>query len=146
MEIGDKVEDFELPDQGGQPRRLSTMLKDGPVVLFFYPAAMSRGCTAEVCHFRDLAAEFRRSGAQPVGISADPVDRQREFAGTNDVPFPLLSDAGKKVAKQFGVRRIGLLPVKRHTFVIGNNSRVIEVIRNEMSMDAHADQALGVLQ
>lgn len=146
MEIGDKVEDFELPDQDGQPRRLSTMLKDGPVVLFFYPAAMSRGCTAEVCHFRDLAAEFRQAGAQPVGISADQVDRQREFAGTNDLPFPLLSDAGKKIAKRFGVRRVGLLPVKRHTFVIGNNSRVIEVIRNEMNMDTHADRALGVLQ
>lgn len=146
MEIGDKVEDFELPDQDGAPRRLSTMLQDGPVVLFFYPAAMTRGCTAEVCHFRDLMAEFRAAGAQPVGISADAVDRQRQFAGTNDVPFPLLSDAGKKVAKQFGVRRLGPFPLKRHTFVIGKNSRVIEVIRNELHMEAHADQALGVLQ
>ena len=57
MHEGDEVPDFELPDQDGRPRRLSTLLADGPVVLFFYPAAMTGGCTKEACHFRDLAAE-----------------------------------------------------------------------------------------
>ena len=56
--IGDKVDDFELPDETGTPRTLSALLADGPVVLFFYPAALSTGCTAEACHFRVLAAEF----------------------------------------------------------------------------------------
>ena len=58
MRTGDQVPDFELPDQTGTPRRLSTLLADGPVVLFFYPAAMTYGCTKESCHFRDLASEF----------------------------------------------------------------------------------------
>lgn len=146
VDVGDIVEDFELPDQDGQRRRLSEMLRDGPVVLFFYPAAMSKGCTVEVCHFRDLAAEFRTAGAQPVGISADVVDRQQAFATQNEVPFPLLSDTEREVARQFGVRRrIGPIPVKRHTFVIGTDSRVIEVIRSELSMQTHADRALDAL-
>src|SRR6266436_932209 len=68
---GDVVTDFELPDETGAPRRLSGLLADGPVVLFFYPAAMSLGCTVESCHFRDLIGEFKAVGAQPVGISAD---------------------------------------------------------------------------
>src|SRR5689334_1007863 len=75
---GDIAPDFELPDQDGTPRRLSDLVADGPVVLFFYPAAMTRGCTAEACHFRDLAAEYRAAGVQRVGISRDPVERQKE--------------------------------------------------------------------
>ncbi|NED98650.1 peroxiredoxin [Phytoactinopolyspora halotolerans] len=146
MERGDAVEDFELPDQDGNLRRLSTMLAAGPVVLFFYPAAMSKGCTAEVCRFRDLNAEFAAVGAQPVGVSADSVDEQQRFAAGNDVPFPLLSDPDRKVAAQFGVRRrFGPIPVKRHTFVIGTDARVVDVVRSEFSMDIHADRALEVL-
>ena len=56
-------------------RSLSRLLADGPVVLFFYPKAMTTGCTKESCHFRDLAAEFAEAGATRVGISADAVDR-----------------------------------------------------------------------
>lgn len=146
MKSGDTVADFELPDQDGTPRRLSALAASGPVVLFFYPAAMTSGCTAEACRFRDLAAEFAAAGANPVGISADSVDRQQEFASTNSLPFPLLSDTDRTVAEQFGVRRrIGPIPVKRHTFVIGSDLRVIDVIKSELNMDAHADRALATL-
>ena len=100
---GDVVEDFELPDESGVLRRLSGFLGSGPVVLFFYPAAMTRGCTAESCHFRDLAAEFAAVGAVRVGISGDPVGRQAEFAARYGLGFPLLSDVDGVVARRFGV-------------------------------------------
>ena len=64
MEKGDLVPDFELPDEDGVPRKLSDLAASGPVVLFFYPAAMTYGCTKESCHFRDLAAEFKAVGQQ----------------------------------------------------------------------------------
>src|SRR6476469_6923437 len=80
MQTGDEVPDFELPDQTGTPRRLSTLLADGPVVLFFYPAAMTTGCTKEACHFRDLATEYRDAGVQRIGISVDDVVKQKQFA------------------------------------------------------------------
>ena len=82
MKTGDTVADFELPDQTGSPRKLSDLLSSGPVVLFFYPAAMTPGCTKEACHFRDLAAEFAAVGANRVGISTDPVQKQAKFADT----------------------------------------------------------------
>ncbi|HEU0042502.1 MAG TPA: peroxiredoxin [Jiangellaceae bacterium] len=144
MKPGDLVDDFELPDQDGTPRRLSEMLRDGPVVLFFYPAAMTRGCTAEACHFRDLAAEFAAMRAQPVGISADRVDRQREFASRYTFGFPLLSDPDRVVARHFGVSRL-IGPSKRHTFVIDTDRHVLEVIRSELNMDTHSDRALEIL-
>lgn len=147
MKPDDVVPDFELPDQDGTPRSLTGFLADGAVVLFFFPAAMTAGCTKESCHFRDLAAEFAAAGAQRVGISPDPVAKQKQFADKHSFDYPLLSDPGGDVARIFGVkRRIGALPVKRSTFVIGTDRRVLGVISSEINMDKHADQALALLR
>jgi len=146
MEHGDVVDDFELPDETGTVRTLSGLLADGPVVLFFYPAAMTMGCTKESCHFRDLKAEFEVVGAQRVGISADPVDKQLQFAQKHDFDYPLLSDVDRTVAEQFGVKRgISLLKVKRSTFVIDTDRTLLAEIHSEVSMSSHADKALKVL-
>src|SRR3954469_23849192 len=105
LTTGDVVDDFTLPDETGTGRRLSELLAAGPVVLFFYPAAMTKGCTAESCHFRDLAKEFADAGAVRLGISPDAVAKQQEFAETYSLDYPLLSDVDGEVARQFGVRR-----------------------------------------
>ncbi|MET9150605.1 peroxiredoxin [Streptomyces griseoflavus] len=144
---GDTVEDFALPDETGTVRRLSDLLSEGPVVLFFYPAALSPGCTAQACHFRDLAAEFAAVGARPVGISGDPVERQAEFAGRHTLGMPLLSDPDGTVRERFGVKRgIALAPTKRATFVIGRDRTVLEAVRSELRMSTHADRALAALR
>lgn len=147
MKPGDVAPDFSLPDQDGTERKLSALLENGPVVLFFYPAAMTSGCTAQSCHFRDLAAEFAEVGAQRVGISRDDVATQKKFAELNGFDYPLLADVDGEVAEQFGVkRRFGPIPVKRHTFVISADRVVVEVVKSEFSMNAHADKALAVLR
>ena len=147
VDKGDRVAEFELPDEAGAPQRLSKFLALGPVVLFFYPAAMSRGCTAESRHFRDLAAEFSAFGAQPIGISTDGVAKQQEFSERYSLGYPLLSDRDGAVAAQFGVkRRFGPIPVKRWTFVIDGDGRVLEVIKSETRMTHHANRALEVLR
>ncbi|MCG5433502.1 peroxiredoxin [Mycobacterium sp. MYCO198283] len=149
MKTGDIVEDFELPDQHGTPRRLTGLLADGPVVLFFYPAAGTYGCTREACHFRDLAAEFAAVGASRVGISTDSVDKQAQFATAQEFDYPVLSDEDGAIADRFGVKRglLGkLLPVKRATFVIDTDRRVLGVISSEVNMNAHADKALELLR
>jgi peroxiredoxin Q/BCP len=146
---GDTVDDFELPDQTGTPRRLSTLLADGPVVLFFYPAAMTSGCTAESCHFRDLAAEFTELGAQRVGISRDTVEKQKKFSDLHAFDYPLLSDPDSAVASALGVKRwlpLGALSTRRMTFVIGTDRKIIEIIRSETGMNDHADRALDALR
>ncbi|MFD9434697.1 peroxiredoxin [Streptomyces sp. NPDC060002] len=147
LETGDLVEDFALPDETGTVRSLTDLLAEGPVVLFFYPAALTAGCTAEACHFRDLAAEFAAVGARPVGISGDSVDRQQEFAGRHSLGMPLLSDADGSVRERFGVKRgFSLAPTKRVTFVIGKDRTVLEVVRSELRMNTHADRALDALR
>ena len=146
LSVGDVAEDFELPDQNGTKRRLSEFLADGPVVLFFYPKAMTAGCTKESCHFRDLGAEFDSIGAQRVGISADRVDKQAEFDRLHDLGYPLLSDLDRKVAAAFGVKRPGPLFNRRATFVVGPDRRILAALSSEMNMDLHADEALEVLR
>ena len=145
MERGDIVPDFELPDETGTPRKLSEFLAKGPVVLFFYPAAMTYGCTKESCHFRDLGAEFAALGAQRVGISRDTVDKQHQFSEKHGFDYPLLADADATVGRMMGVAR-GSGRAKRWTFVIDTDRKVLTVITSEMNMNKHADTALQVLR
>ncbi|MFF4803179.1 peroxiredoxin [Streptomyces sp. NPDC001351] len=147
VNVGDKIDDFELPDETGTTRTLSELLADGPIVLFFYPAALSPGCTAEACHFRDLAAEFAAAGARPVGISGDSVEKQQEFTGRHSLGMPLLSDADGAIRERFGVKRgFSLAPTKRVTFVIAEDRTVLEIVRSELRMNTHADRALAALR
>ncbi len=145
MRPGEPVPDFELPAQDGRPVRLSEELKRGPVVLFFYPRAMTAGCTRESCHFRDLEAEFAGVGASRLGISADPIDRQRQFSEKHGFDFPLLSDPERVVARMYGVKRPGPLFNRRATFVIGGDGLLVTKINSEVDMAKHADEALAVL-
>ena len=147
MDPGDVVDDFELLDQMGVSRRLTDLLADGPVVLFFYPAALTKGCTMESCHFRDLAAEFAAVGAQRVGISGDTVDKQKQFSDAHEFDYPLLADTDGTVAELFGVKRsFGISPLKRATFVIDRDRTILAVIKSEIRMNVHADKALEVLR
>jgi peroxiredoxin Q/BCP len=146
MRQGELAPDFSLTDQNGQTQQLSTLLTNGPVVLFFYPAAMTSGCTKEACSFRDNASAFADFHAQRVGISMDDVAKQAEFSSQHNFDYPLLADTDGAVAKSYGVKRaIGLLKVKRTTFVINQDRTIRAVISSEFNMNAHVDQALAAL-
>ena len=147
MHPGDRAPDFSLRDQDGVERHLAALVAHGPVVLFFYPLAGSPGCTAESCHFRDLAREFADQRATRLGISMDSVERQSAFARSHHLDYPLLSDPGGQVARAYGVKRaLGVLRVRRVTFVIGPDGTVAARFASERHMDAHADQALAALR
>ncbi|HEX9767189.1 MAG TPA: peroxiredoxin [Nitriliruptorales bacterium] len=146
MQAGDLVPDFEATTDRGETIRLSELLENGPVALFFYPKAETPGCTAQACHFRDLAAEFEEVGAQRVGISADGVDGQRRFSDKHGFDFPLLADTSGEIAKIFGAKRLGPLPPRRQTYVINTDGRVLTAVSSETNMDVHADEALAALR
>jgi peroxiredoxin Q/BCP len=171
MRTGQIAPDFRLPDHEGNIRSLGELLDNGPVVLFFYPAASSPICTAEACHFRDLGRSFDALGAQRVGISTDTKDKQVHFALQRSFDYPLLSDADCSVADQFGIRRGGwlmrkkrereikrgkshaakrgyikqLLSVKRTTFVI-DRDRVVRLVVTSERAHVHADKSLDYLR
>ena len=144
MKAGDHVKDLSGADENGAPLHLSDLLAKGPLVVFFYPAAMSPGCTIESCHFRDLAGEFAALGANIVGVSADSIDKQAAFSVRHSLGFPLIADTDRTIAAAFGVRR-RLGPNKRSTFVLDTDGTVLARIDSEFSMRRHADAALRVL-
>ena len=146
MNPGDKIPDFTASDQNGVPVTFSEVVAEGPVVVFFYPKAMTTGCTKESCHFRDLEGEFAAVGARRIGVSADSVERQQKFDQKHALGFTLLSDSDRTIARIFGVKRPGPLMNKRATFVVDRDGTLIEEINSEMNMDVHADRALELLR
>lgn len=146
MDVGDTVADFEATDQNGNTVTLHGLLEEGAVVVYFYPRAMTKGCTRQSCRFRDLTGEFRELGASIVGVSADNLNRQMEFDDANALGFPLLSDPGRAIAKSFGVARRKPLPSRRATFVIGQDGTVLKIVRSESNMRIHAESALAALR
>lgn len=146
MRVGDTVPDLDLTLDDGREVRLSELLADGPLVLYFYPKAFTPGCTAESCHFRDLAVAFKEVGAQRLGVSRDDVATQAQFREAHGLDFPLVSDRDGSIARVFGAKRPGPLWSKRHTVVVDTGRTVLAVIRSERDMERHADEALEVLR
>jgi peroxiredoxin Q/BCP len=135
LKVGDKAPDFTLPDTDGVPVTLSTMLKNGPVILAFYPKAFTPGCTQQNQNFRDHFGEVSAKGAQVVGISVDSVETQKRFKAEYKLPFPLLSDQGGKVSEQYS----GKMPVvglaQRANIVIGEDGTVKAIVEGGQAVD-----------
>ena len=99
---GTKAPDFTLPDQNGQPRKLSEYLGQR-VILYFYPRDMTAGCTKQACAFAELYPQFREKGAAVLGISKDSVASHKKFEEKYGLPFVLLSDPAKTVIQAYDV-------------------------------------------
>lgn len=101
LEVGSPAPDFTLTDAAGGTRTLSE-LRGKPVIVYFYPAAFTPGCTTEACDFRDNLGSFQGAGYVVWGISPDPASKLAEFADAEQLSFPLLSDEGAEVAQAWG--------------------------------------------
>jgi thioredoxin-dependent peroxiredoxin len=137
--------DLDLTLHTGETTTLASLVEDGPLVVFFYPKAFTGGCTAEACHFRDLATEFAEAGAQRIGVSRDDAATQARFVEEHGFDYPLVADPDGTVAKAFGAKRPGPLWSKRQTFVVDEQRTVVATISSETDMQRHADEALAVL-
>lgn len=136
--VGEVAPDFEAPDQEGTPFRLAS-LRGQPVVLYFYPKADTPGCTIESKGFRDIYSELRAHRVSVVGVSTDDCPEQKAFAQKYGLPFPLVADSAKAVAKKFGV----LAPkghARRVSFFLDADGKVLEVV-DTSSPDVHLARA-----
>lgn len=103
LTAGQQAPDFTLLDQQQQPVQLSSLLKQGRVLVYFYPKAMTPGCTVQACALRDSQSALADAGVQVVGISTDAPARLAKFAERDQLNFTLLSDEDHQVAEAFGV-------------------------------------------
>ncbi|MGH7907783.1 MAG: thioredoxin-dependent thiol peroxidase [Candidatus Binataceae bacterium] len=148
---GRKAPDFTLPDSSGNPVALKDLLKDGSLVLYFYPRDMTPGCTTEACDFRDNFKAIRALGAQVAGISADSSASHVKFTGKYGLNFPLLSDPDNRVTKAYGVYKKKSLygrefmGIERATFVI-DRSGTIRKVFPKVKVSGHSDAVIAALK
>ncbi|KAM3301201.1 peroxiredoxin Q, chloroplastic [Capsicum chacoense] len=137
---------FTLKDQDGKNVSLSKF-KGKPVVVYFYPADETPGCTKQACAFRDSYEKFKKAGAQVVGISGDGPESHKAFAKKYRLPFTLLCDEGNKVRKEWGIPGdlFGTLP-GRQTYVLDKNGVVQLIYNNQFQPEKHIDETLKLLQ
>ncbi len=144
LKPGDEAPDFELPSHTGDKVRLSNY-RGRVVVLYFYPRAMTPGCTREGIRFNELYNEFEKLGAVVLGVSTDPVDKNRKFAEKYGFQFPLLSDVDGRVSELYGVLEVrgkGVKSSRRTTFIIDAEGRIARILENIRPAEKHADLAL----
>jgi peroxiredoxin Q/BCP len=125
LQPGDKAPDFTLPDQDGRPVTLSAACAEGPVVVYFYPADFTPGCTREACAIRDMHDDIAAAGVRVLGISPQDAASHTRFRERHDLPFTLLADPGKKAVRAYGVDGPLGIGVRRATFLV-DRDRVIE--------------------
>ena len=149
IEPGQPAPDFELPDEDGNPVRLSD-LRGKKVVLYFYPKADTPGCTTQACGIRDHVQEYDAAGAVVLGVSPDPVKAVKKFHDKQGLNFTLLADEDHAVADRYGVWVEKSMYGKRYfgnertTFVIDEAGVVSDVLRNVKPKE-HDDLVLGRL-
>jgi peroxiredoxin Q/BCP len=134
---GTKAPEFELADQDGRKHTLKSLLAGGALILYFYPADFTPGCTKEACSFRDLHQELMRAKLRVVGISPQDVESHRRFADKHDLNFPLLADPDKVAVKAYDVDGPLGFGVRRGTYLIGKDGRVQDAVLADLRIGAH---------
>ena len=134
---GDPAPDFELKDQNDNLVRLSDLLKNGPVVLYFYPADFTPVCTREACAFRDQHEDLARLNVQVVGVSPQDRDSHRRFAEAFSLPFALLCDTRKTAIRAYGVDGPLGFGVRRVTYLIEPSGTIKNRVVSDLFLGSH---------
>jgi len=146
MKVGDKVPALQVKLQDGRSVALSDYLGK-KLVIFFYPADMTPGCTAEACNLRDHYSELKKAGFELLGVSTDSEAKHQKFISKYFLPFSLVADTDKSMVKAFGVYGPKSFMGKifegthRKTFVIDESGVIVRIIEKVKTKD-HASQIL----
>ena len=139
LPTGELAPDFELPDQDGRKRRLTDLLGGNPLILYFYPADFTPGCTREACDLRDLHTQILSAGLRVVGVSPQSPESHRRFRDEHSLPFMLLSDEDKVAIKAFDVDGPLGMGVRRATFLIDGKRRIVDAVLADLRISRHQE-------
>lgn len=134
---GDTAPEFSLPGEGDENVSLTSLLTTGLLLLYFYPADFTPGCTREACRFRDLHELIRKSGLNVAGVSPQSPATHRRFRDLHKLPFTLLSDCDKAVIRMYGVDGPLGLGVRRATFLVSTDRTIKDVVCAHFRIGRH---------
>lgn len=139
LAAGNRAPDFTAQNQNDEPVRLTDLLKNGPLILYFYPADFTPGCTREACALRDLSANLLAAGICVAGVSPQSAQSHAAFAAQHALPFTLLCDPDKVLARAYGV--VGPLGfgVRRASFLISPAGRIVDAVLADLRIGRHED-------
>jgi peroxiredoxin Q/BCP len=139
LAIGERAPDFALPDQDGREQRLSQLIAGRALILYFYPADFTPGCTKEACDLRDLHTQILAAGLRVVGVSPQPPDSHRRFRDQHGLPFTLLCDVDKIAIKAFDVDGPLGFGVRRATFLLDPQRHIIDAVLADLRISRHQE-------
>ncbi|MFQ5969640.1 MAG: peroxiredoxin [Nitrososphaerales archaeon] len=142
---GETAPNFSLESHDGRVVKLQDFLGKKNTVIYFYIKDNTPGCTRETCGFRDMYEQLKQHGFEVFGISPDNIESHQKFAKQHYVPFPLLSDKGKQVAKAYGALGMMGLMNKRITFVIGIDGRIKKIVE-ALGAGKHLDEVAKTIE
>ena len=141
LKVGDGAPAVSATTDAGTTLDLADVYqKNEYTLVWFYPKALTGGCTKQVCSLRDASSELTKKGVAVIGVSTDPVAKQKEFKETNNFPFPLLADTDRKVMHAFGQEGSGA--AKREAYLIKGGKIVY---KDQGATDKQADNVLNFL-
>ncbi|MBX5461794.1 MAG: peroxiredoxin [Steroidobacteraceae bacterium] len=139
LAVGSRAPEFTLPDQSGRDVSLTSLLNRGPVVLFFYPADFTPGCTREVCMVRDLYPDLVKHGLNTAGISPQDASSHTAFRARHNLPFTLLSDPDKSVIRMYDVNGPLGFGVRRATYLIDPARVIRDAVLADFRIERHEE-------
>jgi peroxiredoxin Q/BCP len=139
IKTDERAPEFTLPDETGKDRSLTELLRTGAIVLYFYPADFTPGCTRQACLLRDMHSEIERASLRVVGISPQSPQSHAKFKAKYQLPFVLLSDEQKTVIKMFGVNGPLGIGVRRASYLIDGGRRIRDAVLADFRIARHED-------
>ncbi|MEO0575705.1 MAG: peroxiredoxin [Pseudomonadota bacterium] len=137
LDAGTQAPDFSLTDAHGETVTLTDILKDGPAIVYFYPADFTPGCTKEACAIRDIHDDLLETGLRVFGISAQDGESHQRFAERYGLPFPLLCDPDKAVTKAYGLNGPLGIGSRRGTFLIDADGVIEDAVLADINISKH---------
>ncbi|MBU2678375.1 MAG: peroxiredoxin [Gammaproteobacteria bacterium] len=139
LKAGSKAPEFALDNDQGKETTLTDLLISGPLILYFYPADFTPGCTREACSIRDIHDDIQSVGLRVAGISPQDAESHQRFREKYDLPFTLLSDPDKAVVQMYEVDGPFGVGVRRATFLISQDRKIQDVVLADVLVGRHKD-------
>ena len=137
LKPGTRAPEFVLPDEDGEEISLTNLLNEGPLILYFYPADFTPGCTKEACDIRDLHGKLTGVGLRVAGVSPQDAESHRRFRDEHELPFKLLCDEEKDVIRMYDADGPLGIGVRRITYLITRDRKIQDAVQADLMIGKH---------